>query len=73
MLVERATQRADAPIHHVARRDGVRAGLGLGNRGAHEQFERQVVVGDAVVRSTPQCPWDMYSHRHRSVMTRGPG
>ncbi len=24
-------------------------------------------------RSTPQCPWLVYSHRHRSVMTRSSG
>ena len=48
MVVERGAQRADAPVHHVARRDGVGAGLGLRDRGAGEQLERRVVVDDAV-------------------------
>ena len=48
MLVERGAQRAHAAVHHVARRDGVGAGLGLRDRGAGEQLERLVVVDDAV-------------------------
>ena len=24
---------------------------------------------DPISRSTPQCPWVVYSHRHKSVMT----
>ena len=48
MLVERGAQRADAPVHHVARRDGVGARGGLGDGGAGEQLERGVVVDDAV-------------------------
>jgi len=24
-------------------------------------------------RTIPQCPWEVYSHRHTSVMTRAPG
>ena len=41
-------QRADAAVHHVARRDGVGARGGLGDGGAREQLERRVVVDDAV-------------------------
>ena len=73
VLVERRSERADPAVHHVARRDGVRAGLGLRDRGAREQLERLVVVDDAVARSTPQWPWVVYSHRHRSVMTSRSG
>ena len=48
VLVERGAQRPDAPVHHVARRHGVRAGLGLRDGGAGEQLERLVVVDHAV-------------------------
>ena len=48
MVVERGAQRADAAVHHVARRDGVGARLGLRDGGARQQLERQVVVDDAV-------------------------
>ena len=48
VLVERGAQRAHAPVHHVARRDGVGARGGLGDGGAGEQLERRVVVDDAV-------------------------
>src|SRR4051794_5852525 len=34
----------DAPVHHVARTDGVRAGLHVGDSGARDQLERRVVV-----------------------------
>ena len=48
MLVERGPQRADAPVHHVARRHRVGPGLGLRDRGARQQLERGVVVDHAV-------------------------
>ena len=48
VLVERGPQRADAAVHHVARRHGVGARLGLGDRGARQQLERLVVVDHAV-------------------------
>ena len=48
VVVERGAQRAHAAVHHVARRDGVRARLGLRDRRAGEQLERLVVVDDAV-------------------------
>ena len=48
VLVERGAQRAHAPVHHVARRDGVGTRGGLGDGGAGEQLERRVVVDDAV-------------------------
>ena len=48
MLVERGPQRADAPVHHVARRHRVGSGLGLRDRGARQQLERGVVVDHAV-------------------------
>ena len=51
VLVERRAQGADAAVHHVAGRDGVRARLGLRDRGAREQLERLVVVDDAVRRA----------------------
>ena len=48
VVVQRGAERAHAAVHHVARRDGVGAGLGLGDRRAGEQLERLVVVDDAV-------------------------
>ena len=74
MLVERGAQRADAPVHHVARRDDVGAGRGLGDRGAREQLERlRRCRPTPSSRSTPQWPCDVYSHRQRSVMTSRSG
>src|SRR3972149_2531130 len=32
-----------APVHHVARRDGVCAGVGVADRGLHEELKRDVV------------------------------
>ena len=40
---QRRADRADAAVHHVARRDDVGAGLGVADRGAREQLERRVV------------------------------
>ena len=48
-LVERRADRADAAVHHVARRDHVGAGARLRDRGARQQLERRVVVDVAVV------------------------
>ena len=48
-VVERGAQRADAAVHHVARRDDVGAGRGLRDGGAREQLERGVVVDVAVL------------------------
>jgi hypothetical protein len=41
--VERATDRADAPVHHVARAHGVGSGLGVADGRPREQLERKVV------------------------------
>ena len=48
VVVERLADRADAAVHHVARRDDVGAGLGVADRGAGEQLEAPVVVDVAV-------------------------
>ena len=48
VLVERGADRADAPVHHVARRDDVGAGAGLRDRGARQQLDARVVVDRAV-------------------------
>ncbi|MDZ7631266.1 MAG: hypothetical protein U5K74_07945 [Gemmatimonadaceae bacterium] len=40
----RHADRADAPIHHVARRDDVGAGLGVHDRLARQQLQRGIVV-----------------------------
>jgi hypothetical protein len=42
-VVEAGAQRGDAPVHHVARGDGVGARLGVDDRGAREQGQGGVV------------------------------
>ncbi len=48
--VERGADRADAAVHHVARRDDVRAGARLADGRAREQLERRVVVDRLAVQ-----------------------
>ena len=48
LLVELVADRADPAVHHVARRDGVGAGLGVGDRGLRKQLDGDVVVDLAV-------------------------
>ena len=48
LLVELVADRADPAVHHVAGRDHVGAGLGVGDRGLGEQLDRDVVVDLAV-------------------------
>ena len=48
MSGEHLADRADAAVHHVARSDGVSAGLDVADRGTREQLER-LVVGDLSV------------------------
>ncbi len=48
LLVELVADRADPAVHHVARRDRVGAGLGVGDRRFRQQLDRQVVVDLAV-------------------------
>ncbi len=47
--VELRANRAHAAVHHVGRRDGVRAGFGVRDRGLGEQLERDVVVDLTVI------------------------
>ena len=72
-VVERGADRADAAVHHVARGDDVGAGAGLRDGRARQQLERRVVVDAPSARTTPQWPWLVYSHRHRSVITSRSG
>ena len=66
--------RADAPVHHVARRDDVGAGARLGDGGAREQLERRVVVDAAVgAQAGRSGRGSVYSHRQTSVMTSSVG
>ncbi len=44
LLVELVADRADPAVHHVAGRDRVGAGLGVGDRGFGQQLDRDVVV-----------------------------
>ena len=48
VVVERRADRADAAVHHVARRDDVGPGARLRERGARQQLDRGVVVDAAV-------------------------
>ena len=48
VLVERGADGADAPVHHVARRDHVGARGGLRQRGPRQQLDARVVVDRAV-------------------------
>ena len=74
LVVERRADRADAPVHHVARRDHVGARARVRDGGAREQLERRVVVDRGRrSRRTPQWPWLVYSHRHTSVITSRSG
>ena len=41
--LERVAHRADAPVHHVARRDDVGAGLGVRQRLLHQRLDGHVV------------------------------
>jgi len=43
-FVQRAADRADAPVHHVARRDQIGARRGIRDRRAGEEGKRAVVV-----------------------------
>src|SRR5439155_8425701 len=47
-VVQPLPDRADAAVHHVARADGVRAGLDMADGRAGDQLERRVVVDVAV-------------------------
>ncbi len=74
-LVESAADRADHSVHHSRGGDHVRAraGVALGNC-LDQEFERFVVVdvGPSALSSVkgPQCPWDVYSQKQRSVITQ---
>src|SRR5262249_53798216 len=54
-VVERSAERGDAPVHHVARADGVGARVGVADRRAPEQLER-LVVHDAVLVDDAAVP-----------------
>ena len=77
VLVQFRADGAHAAVHHVARRDDVRAGLGVAGGGAREQLQRRVVQnpGARLCRACtmPQWPCSMYSHRQTSVMTSSYG
>ncbi len=74
LVVERVADRADAAVHHVARRDDVGAGAGLrdGGRGRAARASRRCRPRRRS-RSTPQWPWLVYSHRQTSVITSSSG
>ena len=42
-IFERLADRADAAVHHVARRDHVGAGFGMRQRLLHQRFDGDVV------------------------------
>ena len=56
VVVERRTDGADAPVHHVAGGDHVRAGAGLGDRRPRQELERRVVVDRAIGTEDPTVP-----------------
>ena len=66
-VVERGADRGDAAVHHVARADDVRAGLGVADGRAREQLERRVVVDLAVVERRRSGRATVYSQRQTSV------
>ena len=74
LLVERAADRAHAPVHHVAGRDHVGPGAGLGDGGAGQQLDARSRCPRGRRRAArPQWPWSVYSHRHTSVITSRSG
>ncbi len=42
--LERVPNRRNPPIHHIGRRDDVRACVGVRARLAHESFDREVIL-----------------------------
>ena len=73
MLGQHLADRADAAVHHVARRDGVRPGLDVAGGRADEQLERSRRSTTSPSRSTPQWPWLVYSQRQTSVTSTRSG
>ena len=55
--VEGLADAADAPIHHVRRRDDIDAGLGLRERLAQQRIERLVVEDAGPRAAAPSWPW----------------
>ena len=52
--IERFADRADAAVHHVARRDKIGAGGGVRERGFHEQFHALVIQDMEMVAVDPR-------------------
>ena len=55
---------ADAPIHHVGRRDDIASGLSLDQRLAHEHFERFVICDIVVDQKTVMAVAGVGIERH---------
>ena len=72
-VVQRAADRAHAPVHHVARRHDV----GPGARRARRPRAPAIRASRHCPRHrravTPQWPWSVYSHMHTSVITTRSG
>ena len=49
-VIQRGADRADHAVDHARRRDDVGAGLGMNDRRALQQFERQVVQQVALLQ-----------------------
>ena len=65
--------RADAPVHHVARRDDVGAGLDVARRPCARAARASRRSRPRRRRSTPQWPWLVYSQRQTSVISVSAG
>ena len=72
-LVERGADRADAPVHHVARRDASAPARACETAVRASSSSVASLSTTPSARRTPQWPWLVYSHRHRSVITSRSG
>jgi hypothetical protein len=67
------SDRADAPVHHVAGRHDVHAGLGLHQRLLHQHGHGFVVEDVARVVQQPSWPWLVKGSSATSVITPSSG
>ena len=68
-----ARMRADAPVHHVRRRDDVGAGAGVRDAPRPRAARASRRCRPPSPSRMPQCPWSVYSHRQTSVITQRSG
>ncbi len=55
--LQRGADGADAPVHHVAGRDHIDPGGGMGQRLVHQHLDGDVVHDIAVSSKMPSWPW----------------